>query len=90
MKDLAIYGGGGLGKELATMIPIVDPKGERWHFLGYFDDVKATGSKVSHFGTVLGGVEALNNWSTPSSTSSLASVLPQAAKLSEKRLRTHW
>lgn len=65
MKDLAIYGGGGLGKELATMIPIVDPKGERWHFLGYFDDVKAAGSKVSHFGTVIGGIEALNNWPTP-------------------------
>lgn len=65
MKDLAIYGGGGLGKELATMIPIVDPEGTRWNFLGYFDDMKATGASVSHFGTVVGDIEALNNWPTP-------------------------
>lgn len=65
MRDLAIYGAGGLGRELASMVPLMKGNGHEWNFIGFFDDGKAIGAEVSHFGKVLGGAKEINAWTTP-------------------------
>ena len=63
MKDIAIYGAGGFGKEIASMIEnkinAIEPT---WQIVGFFDDGKPIGQEISHFGKVLGGLEQLNGW----------------------------
>ena len=68
MKDLAIFGAGGLSKEVASLIGRINnaSKEGKWRIIGFFDDNPALkGMDVSHFGKVLGGVEELNAWETP-------------------------
>lgn len=64
MKDIAIYGAGGFGKEIALMIQRINKDGGNWNFIGFFDDGKDEGYQVSHFGKVLGNIETLNSWPT--------------------------
>ena len=59
MKDIAIYGAGGFGREIACMIRNNMPE---WHIIGYFDDGKEKGTTVSPFGVILGGINDLNTW----------------------------
>lgn len=44
MKDIAIFGAGGFGREVACLIrsinECIDVDEERWNFIGFFDDVK--------------------------------------------------
>ena len=67
MKDIAIYGAGGFGKEVACMInnKINTADNMQWNVIGFFDDRKPEGMQISHIGKVLGGLETLNNWPTP-------------------------
>lgn len=63
MKDIAIYGAGGLGREVACLINKINQvEGPTWNIIGFFDDGKEKGVPVSHFGRILGGCEELNNW----------------------------
>ncbi len=65
-KRIAVYGAGGLGREVAGGIEKINKFGkERWNFIGFFDDNKQVGSSVSHYGEVLGGMEDLNSVSEP-------------------------
>lgn len=59
MKDLAIFGAGGLGKEIACMIRNRLPE---WNIIGFFDDGKPKGQRVLSLGLVHGGVDDLNAW----------------------------
>ncbi len=68
MRDLAIYGAGGLGREVYCMIDIINdtlPDSAKYHFLGFFDDGKPAGTQVSHYGQTLGGLDAVNEWGSP-------------------------
>ena len=65
MKDIAIYGAGGFGKEVACLIKKVNEETLTWKLAGFFDDGKEKGMKVSHYGNVLGGIAELNEWDTP-------------------------
>ena len=65
MKDIAIYGAGGFGREVAAIICAVNNATPRWNIIGFFDDGVAKGTQISHYGPVLGGWEELNKWSTP-------------------------
>lgn len=67
MKDIAIFGAGGFGREVACLIKIINESFEepRWNFVGFFDDGVESGTAISHFGTCLGGMNELNRWSTP-------------------------
>ncbi len=66
MKDIAIYGAGGFGREVACMIDKINTTAEpTWNLIGFIDDGKEPNSPVSHFGKILGGLETLNNWPTP-------------------------
>ncbi len=64
MKDIAIYGAGGFGKEVACLIDRINKAaGEpRWRLIGFFDDGKAAGTQISHYGPVLGGMKEINAW----------------------------
>ncbi len=68
MKDIAIYGAGGFGREVACLINIINNSGSepQWNIIGFFDDdTKLKGKKVSHFGYCFGGAEELSAWETP-------------------------
>lgn len=63
MKDIAIYGAGGFGKEVACLINRINEKEPTWKLLGFFDDDPAKkGEMVSHFGPCLGGIDELNDY----------------------------
>lgn len=67
MKDIAIYGAGGFGREVACLIRRINESLEepKWNLIGFFDDGVKKGTSISHFGKCLGGVEELNQWVTP-------------------------
>lgn len=61
MKDIAIYGAGGFGKEVACLINRINEKEPTWRLVGFFDDdVAKQGKMVSHFGPCMGGLDELN------------------------------
>ena len=66
MRDIAIYGAGGLGREVACLIRIINDSlpanEEKWNLIGFFDDGKAIGEEIFSFGKVLGGINELNGW----------------------------
>lgn len=66
MKDIAIYGAGGFGREVACLINRINEKEPTWNLIGFFDDNKELkGKMVSHFAPCLGGIEELNAYSSP-------------------------
>ena len=65
MKDIAIYGAGGFGKEVACLIKRINEKEPTWSLVGFFDDDPALkGKMISHFGPCLGGIDVLNDYPT--------------------------
>lgn len=63
MKDIAIYGAGGFGREVACMINIINQVNPAWNLIGFFDDNPALkGQMISHFGPCLGGMKELNDY----------------------------
>lgn len=62
MKDLAIFGAGGFGKEVACLIRQINEVEPTWNQIGFFDDGVPKGTAVSHYGKVLGGIEEINTY----------------------------
>lgn len=62
MKNLAIYGAGGFGKEVFCLIQRINAQNPQWNVIGFFDDGKDKNTLISHFGKVIGGMEELNKW----------------------------
>lgn len=67
MKDIAIYGAGGFGREVACLIRIINDSLDepRWKVIGFFDDNPDLKGTKNEYGTVLGGRDELNKWETP-------------------------
>ncbi len=63
--NIAIYGAGGFGKEVACLIDRINNSGGDWNLIGFFDDTKPAGSSVSRYGHVLGGMDALKQVNQP-------------------------
>lgn len=61
MKDIAIYGAGGYGNEIAAMIKKINEKELIWNFIGFFDDAKIKGDDT-YYGPILGNLDDLNSW----------------------------
>ena len=60
-KKIAIYGAGGLGREVAGGINRINKACyEHWELVGFYDDGIPAGSPVSHYGKVIGNIEDLN------------------------------
>lgn len=64
MKDIAIYGAGGFGREIYCLIQRINAVNPTWNVIGFFDDGKEIGSS-NEYGPVLGGINELNAWITP-------------------------
>lgn len=67
MKDIAVFGAGGFGREVACLIRIINESLEepRWNFVGFFDDSVDLKGTRNEYGEVLGGKDVLNQWDTP-------------------------
>lgn len=65
MKDIAIYGAGGFGREVACLINSINWIEPKWNLIGFFDDdINKKGNK-NEFGIILGGIEELNAFEKP-------------------------
>lgn len=64
MKDIAIYGAGGFGREVACLIKRINSISPKWNLLGFFDDRIPVGT-ANEYGSVLGGFETANGWNSP-------------------------
>jgi sugar O-acyltransferase (sialic acid O-acetyltransferase NeuD family) len=64
MKNIAIYGAGGLGRELYCILFKMNREKLQWNFSGFFDDGIPKGTR-NEYGVILGGIQELNEWSTP-------------------------
>lgn len=62
MKDIAIFGAGGFGREVACLIKRINEKEPTWNFIGFFDDNEAIRGTNNEYGAVLGGMDELNAW----------------------------
>lgn len=61
MKNIAIYGAGGFGREVACLLNQINQLEAVWNFIGFFDDGKDVGYKTL-YGEVIGGIEEINNY----------------------------
>ena len=61
MKDIAIYGFGGFGKEVACILTSINALSPTWNIIGFFDDGIPSGTE-NRYGKVLGDIESLNNY----------------------------
>ena len=64
MMQIAIYGAGGFGREVACLLNKINEEKPTWELVGFFDDGIEIGREVSHFGKTLGGINELNAWPT--------------------------
>ena len=64
MKDLIIYGAGGFGREIASLIKTINDSNPTWNLLGFIDDGVKAGTK-NRYGEVLGTGDFLNAYSRP-------------------------
>lgn len=86
IKKIAIYGAGGLGREVAGGIRRINNSGfEKWDIVGYYDDSKSIGTMISHYGQVLGGMNELNAVNEPLALA-IAVGDPHARKLIHERI----
>ena len=61
MRDIAIYGAGGFGREIACLIKEINGVEPTWNLIGFFDDGKEFGCQTE-YGNVLGGIKELNKY----------------------------
>ena len=63
MKDIAIFGVGGFGREVLALIQDINRVEPQWNIVGFFDDGYEKGVSINGYPT-LGKVEDLNKWET--------------------------
>lgn len=78
MKNIAIYGAGGFGREVACLLREINEVSPTWNFVGFFDDVIPAGTQMP-YGKILGGMDALNAVGEPLAIA-FAVANPQALK----------
>lgn len=61
MKDLAIFGVGGFGREVLTLINDINKKENEWNIIGFFDDAYKKGEIINGI-PILGSTDDLNSW----------------------------
>lgn len=62
MKDIAIFGAGGFGREVACLIQRINEKEPTWNLIGFFDDNETKWGTHNEYGVILGGMKELNAW----------------------------
>lgn len=82
LKQIAIYGAGGFGRETACLLNIINEHSKEWELIGFFDDNPLLkGKMISHYGPCLGGIDDLNVF-----PAELSVVITVANPLSVKKL----
>lgn len=66
MTDIAIYGFGGFGREVACLLKKINEINPTWNLVGFIDDGVEAGNE-NRYGKVLGGIDFLNNIQTTTS-----------------------
>lgn len=61
MKNIAIYGCGGFGLEIAAMLKKINETSPEWNLIGFYDDGVSIGT-TNRYGTVLGNIDTLNSY----------------------------
>lgn len=64
MKKIAVFGAGGFGREVLTLINDINKVEPTWEIVGFFDDGHKKGEIINDV-PVLGGVHELNEWKEP-------------------------
>ena len=84
---IAIYGAGGLGREVAGGIERINNsrRSGKYELVGFYDDNIEPGTQVSHYGTVLGGMNELNAIKEPMNLA-IAVGTPKSRKLIFERI----
>ena len=66
MKNIAIYGAGGFGREIACLINRINKvQNNTWNFIGFFDDDEKLKGTENEYGKIHGGIDVLNQWDAP-------------------------
>lgn len=60
MKDIAIIGAGGFGREVKMLIDQINAANPQYNFLGYFDDGHKPNTLINGY-PILGGIRDINN-----------------------------
>lgn len=61
MKKIAIFGAGGFGREVKTLIDDINKVNHQYDFIGYFDDGHDKNTVINNF-QVIGGLKDVNNF----------------------------
>ena len=86
VKKIAVFGAGGLGREVAGGIQRINNSGDgAWELIGFYDDGLEIGTPVSHYGSVLGGMTDLNAVDEPLALA-IAVGNPKTRKLIHDRI----
>lgn len=65
MKNIAIYGAGGFGREIACLLKRINNEADgEWNLVGFFDDGAPIGAE-NEYGKVIGNIDILNSWPQP-------------------------
>lgn len=64
LKEIAIFGIGGFGREVLTLIQDINKVEPTWHVIGFFDDGYPIGHETHGFKNI-GGVDELNKCDKP-------------------------
>lgn len=64
LKNIAIFGVGGFGREVLALIKDINKSEPTYNIVGFFDDGHEKGEMVNGY-PVLGKTEELNRWPTP-------------------------
>lgn len=64
MRDIAIFGAGGFGREIKTIIDAINKISPTYNLIGFFDDGKVKGELINSI-PILGNLLDLQNYSKP-------------------------
>lgn len=64
LKDIAIFGAGGFGREVACLLARINKEKPQWRLVGFYDDGFQQGTHLD-YGEVLGGMAELNAVTRP-------------------------
>jgi sugar O-acyltransferase (sialic acid O-acetyltransferase NeuD family) len=62
MKDIAIFGAGGFGREVACLIKLINKENPTWNLIGFYDDNPSLQGTQNEYGEILGGIDTLNQY----------------------------
>ena len=88
MKNIAIYGGGGFGREVACLLRRINSVKRTWNLVGFFDDEKEKDS-MNEYGKILGGINELNSITEPLSIV-IAIGSPQVVQKIVSSITSEW